>query len=286
MEHNPNKLPAFDVFFAQIKNTAIAAAEATSDMVIATSLRNYFDVLVAAKTPLIIDLRYESDIGNGGEYVGKRADTKADFLTTLREGTQLRENADDRSRHSFSEVKYTDKRDRVHNFIHFAVRDLPDNWAPTMADTVKLMRKICGISERLGTDNVVIHCNCGLGRAPTVASFLTLWRAAKRAKEKNLELVYDESRQSQLEIDGKLNMAAVLHRIHVQGNFARSTFILTQKQLDTTVDFARCLAAGKIPMGKNRHGEEMFQDISFESIPPPVELFSINGEIGSNPAGV
>jgi hypothetical protein len=113
-----------------------------------------------------------------------------------------------------------------------------------------------------------------------IAVMLHLWEAAVEAKKAGKLLVWEQGRQSELEFDEEVitasgtetkkarNMAAVLHDILVQGNGMRSTFIQSREQDVAVVQFAECLANGKVPMDN-----DIFEAIDFAPIDPPEGLF-------------
>ncbi|MDR2576787.1 MAG: hypothetical protein LBC42_01930 [Puniceicoccales bacterium] len=149
--------------------------------------------------------------------------------------------------------KVTLIRDKLHGniIVHFAYRAIADNTAlKNPKDWAKLMQfisAVCALAsglehgepipnlrtvqmgemrfdESFYTTKVLIHCNGGLGRAPTVAMALTMWKLTKAAQSARVATVCDAGNFKQSEVDGSLNVIGVLYRMYCVGIHARSTF--------------------------------------------------------------
>jgi protein tyrosine phosphatase len=130
-----------------------------------------------------------------------------------------------------------------HRVIHLRHTNMADNTALSDEKFVEFMRAIDSLKDKgVDTSKIVFHCNGGLGRAPTMLVIRTLWQAAQTAKLSGLDVVYDAKNQNLMQVEGNLNLAAVLKNILCQGTYARSTFIQTKEQFEATAKFAEYLA--------------------------------------------
>ncbi len=143
-----------------------------------------------------------------------------------------------------------------HKFFQIKFTNIPDNTFPgqwrflwpgntqmpqEMINLCRKLDKYCLNSDG-SIKKIVMHCNGGLGRAPSVMVAYILWRAARMAFERGKECVCDWSNQSRNEVDGKLNLANVLRNAIVNGIYARSTFIQSLEQFKCLQNMAEVLA--------------------------------------------
>jgi len=156
-----------------------------------------------------------------------------------------------------------------HVFIHYKITDWPDGEALTVDRAVLLNQEIDYMAscEPLRTDllrddvnRVCVHCNGGLGRAPTFICLRVLWNAAKLAYKQNVPRVCKWHHQTimaplchSLSSDDKklkekgevrtraINLAAVLRNIIIRGYYTRSVFVQTDVQNAMLPQFAEAM---------------------------------------------
>ncbi|MDR1413902.1 MAG: hypothetical protein LBI56_03135 [Puniceicoccales bacterium] len=198
----------------------------------------YFKALKAEEIPLVIDLRdltKSNDANLEHPYMDSNTKKPLSFLDHKEpvkiDGNQYRLS---------TEVTYDG-----YNFTHLRISDLKDNDAFANQKTVDVMKMIDKLLSEKGLDprttRIAFHCNGGLGRAPMLLTLRTLWNAKQSAMIAGIETVYDANLQTETDIDGKLNMAAVLKNILCLGTSKRSTFMQSKAQFNSVREFAKSL---------------------------------------------
>jgi hypothetical protein len=213
------------------------------------NIRPYFDAIAAEGTKLIIDLREEGDLGCYREDY-HRVDTALSFLAMVGgEDNGLRMNLNEDGKHYCNTMRYSKTSDGGHEIVHVGLRDMSDGGTFPVNGLIRAVKEIdlAAEAKKISTDRMAFHCHGGLGRAPTMMTAYHIWRIAKAAKKCNVELVWDETRQSEFICDGKINLACALRNILILGYYARSTFTQSKAQIYSLVDLCRALADGKIP---------------------------------------
>jgi len=158
-----------------------------------------------------------------------------------------------------------------HVFIHYKITDWPDGEALSIDHAVLLNQELDYMAncEPLRTDlakddldRICVHCNGGLGRAPTFVCLRVLWNAAKLAYQNSVPCVCKWHHQSSMtptlhvrktesKTDGKtpshekyayaINLAAVLRNIIIRGYYTRSVFVQTEAQISMLPEFAEAM---------------------------------------------
>lgn len=148
-----------------------------------------------------------------------------------------------------------------HVFVHYKIADWADARAPTVVAALRanaeLDRAVRAASARAGpavapadAARVCVHCNGGLGRAPTFVCLRAVWCAAQRAAARSIPRVCRWHHQDRLVVgsgDGSgvpaLNLAAVVRAVLVRGYYTRSFFVQTADQCALLQPFADAVAA-------------------------------------------
>jgi len=159
-----------------------------------------------------------------------------------------------------------------HWFIHYKISDWPDGEAPSIEQAILLNQEVDYMTnmEPKRTDlreedvtRICVHCNGGLGRAPTFVCLRTLWNAAKLAHQRNIPRVCkwhhqelaapvcrfsseseEEEKETKVESEPPmhaLNLASVLRNIIVRGYYTRSCFVQTEMQNAILQPFAEAM---------------------------------------------
>ncbi|MDR1401348.1 MAG: hypothetical protein LBI81_00100 [Puniceicoccales bacterium] len=205
----------------------------------------YFEALEAEKIPLVIDLRdankhWDAKLDNdaGLEHPYLDLNTKKQ-LSFLQQEDPVK--IDDNQSRISTKVTYNN-----HKFTHLRISNLSDKCAfanqEITVDVMEMIDKLLidkGLNPR--TTRIAFHCNGGLGRAPMFLTLRTLWNAKQSAEAAKIGTVYDANQQTKTDIDGNLNMAAVLKNILCLGTSKRSTFIQSEPQFNSVIEFAKSL---------------------------------------------
>jgi len=151
-----------------------------------------------------------------------------------------------------------------HIFIHYKITDWPDGEAISIEQAILINQEVDYMAgcETLRTDlpkdnvgRICVHCNGGLGRAPTFICLRALWNAAKLAHQNNIPRVCKWHHQTTLapvcraasgdkdqkETVHAINLAAVLRNIIIRGYYTRSVFVQTEVQNAMLPEFAEAM---------------------------------------------
>ena len=157
-----------------------------------------------------------------------------------------------------------------HAFVHYKIGDWPDARALSVADALRTNAELdaaldaatataCTGAHVAAADaaRVCVHCNGGLGRAPTFVCLRALWCAAQRAAARGVPCVCRWHHQDRLVVGTRpaagvgagddvppvpaLNLAAVLRAVLVRGYYTRSFFVQTAEQCALLQPFADAL---------------------------------------------
>jgi hypothetical protein len=170
----------------------------------------YTAELAAQTTPkpgLIVDLH------TGADYLTK---DPPDRLTGL-------ETVGDVSLQDGIHIKIRKAKINGQEFYHARVHNWPDMAAlpPELISLINAqIEKLC---EEQGIQKVTIHCNGGLGRAPTMMYANAVERAAQKANAQGLGCCCDWIHQTSPMANGKVNLAYVMRNMMLTGHAIRST---------------------------------------------------------------
>jgi hypothetical protein len=114
------------------------------------------------------------------------------------------------------------------------------------SDLVKIMYMLDSIEEVLlendsQSGNTLFHCNGGLGRSPMMAAVRILWKVAMAAWVAGIDVTWNQERQNERVVDGKLNLAAAFKNIFIEGYWSRSSFCQSIVQISGLINFAKHL---------------------------------------------
>ena len=215
-----------------------------------TNEQNMFKQKLAAMQQHEFGVVYNlASSGKGPEYIKEglkdqtlqSVETKAELNITLKE-------------HFLIPVKISLVTDaNGFKFVHVRINNIVDNTLPDAAVLQQMLpqiqEKIDEITRGLQEDDrlrndakkAVFHCNGGLGRGPSFMVAYKLNEAVKYAKENKLEIVANWDKQSELIVDGKLNLAAVYRNLMIRGTYARSTFVQSVDQFKALYELVNSL---------------------------------------------
>jgi protein tyrosine phosphatase len=121
------------------------------------------------------------------------------------------------------------------------------NWADNTALNSERISQINAEIEKLCVNNairkVTIHCNGGLGRAPTMMYSNAIERIAKEAKAQGMGCCCNWDNQTQPMVDGKVNLAYVMRNMLLTGHAIRSTCGQSKAQFEFYKTFTEEMAA-------------------------------------------
>jgi len=165
-----------------------------------------------------------------------------------------------------------------HTFVHYKITDWPDGEALPLDNAILINEEVDYMAMLEPTRSAIVaddltricvHCNGGLGRAPTFVCLRVLWNAAKLASTYNIPRTCKFHHQkvispacpvkSKKDGDSKeeatqpgLNLAAVLRNILIRGYYTRSVFVQTDVQNAMLKPFAKKMAKHKF-IDKSKH---------------------------------
>jgi hypothetical protein len=127
-------------------------------------------------------------------------------------------------------------------FFHIRVHNWPDNTAFSPECVSRINEAIERICNENGIEKVVMHCNGGLGRAPSLMYDNAVERVAQQANAMGLGCCCDLKHQNYPMVDQKINLAYVLRNMMLTGHDRRSTCGQSAEQFKSYVSFAQAMA--------------------------------------------
>ncbi|MDR2738157.1 MAG: DUF3638 domain-containing protein [Puniceicoccales bacterium] len=217
--------------------TSLVYSTGMSRIKVAENSEPFFKALEKGNVCTIVDLR---DTNIDHEYINHDYDSERYDIKYLKKIG--REHLSSNHNHRITAYSY-----KGHIFFHLRVTDLPDNKMPNENDLVTLMNEMDMIEKILTANGIdgskaLFHCHGGLGRSPSLLVARLLWKAMKAAIVNDIGVAWDKDHQNDKIVDGKLNLAAVLKNIFIEGYWSRSTFCQSDDQITGLVAFAEYIA--------------------------------------------
>jgi hypothetical protein len=125
---------------------------------------------------------------------------------------------------------------------HLRIKGWEDDFTSTAEQMHQLVLAIEKIATTYSINARCVNCTSGVGRAPSLVLYMSLHMAAEAAKRHNIARCYDHAKERVKFVDGKLNMAYVLHNLFANYLRRRSAFGWGDVQFASYPSYAQYLA--------------------------------------------